>query len=185
MQANTQPKRADERWENPGVEITPSTDVATFAATTTLLFLGTLVEIAPEFVDFETLATRLTFAPTEFIKPASGLTTGEHVQLWSYGGTYLDTPQGRVPYRPSEIAEFLQVGKTYFVPATRRAGRLWLSSIAAVVLVQGESAIAPMRPAQNWIDTIVARSASSRGQTGTSNRAEAFLNAIRQAVNKP
>jgi hypothetical protein len=112
--------------------------------------VGIVTQIVPDFIAEGELATKVVLEPTEIIS-GKPLNNNRVVEGWTSGGSYLRTPTGNIPYRPSEFASSFDVGRSYFVSLTFDHGRYWLSPRVATALLEGGSA-ATTRPARRRPD---------------------------------
>ena len=167
-------------------------DLRVFFATTKLAFLGTIDRIAPVVLAApdgqETLFTRMTFKPTEFIKGLPPATFAGTFDVWRWGGSYVETPNGLRPVRPVAVAERLQRDAVYFVAVTTingypsLDGRYVLCGDDTLVRVDGEQASA-LGLEKAWVTAVVAHGRTSMPAPGVlPDDATAFLTAIRRAA---
>ena len=185
----------NEVWVNPGSGGANERDLPAFFANLTLAFIGTLEDVSPEFVDEgkTELYTRLTFRPTEFLKGVSTNTPAGTVDVWAYGGTYLETPGGRIPRHPADVAEHLELGASYFVPAGRLdslpSRELYRDSpVRSLYLLTGIDALARISKegvtAQGgWTAVVIAKGRAASSTPGVPlDDVTAFLTALRRAA---
>ena len=187
-----QTRLRNEVWVNPGAGGAAEEDLTAFVSNLTLAFIGTLEDVSPEFVDERKteLYTRLTFRPTDFIKGVSPSGESGTIDVWTYGGTYLETPGGRVPRRPADAAEGLELGASYFVPAARADSRdlfgdspasnvYVLSGLNALVRISKNS----LTPAGGWTAVVIAKGRAASSTPGVPlDDVTAFLTALRRAA---
>jgi hypothetical protein len=176
--------RSNEVWVNPGIGFPAPTAPSTFMADVTVAFIGTLEQVAPEFLDSDNseLATRLVFRPIEFIKRSDRLP--ERLDVWAPGGSYLETGAGKKPYRADELVRDLEIGALFFVPATLEDQRLWLTSREALVELKGDRVIAAAR-SQRWVNAVVAHGQKESQTPGPPIDARgAFIAALKVAVTR-
>lgn len=156
---------------------------AAFMTRRDMAFVGRLEAVQSEVLDpstTEELATKLTFVPTESIEGNVSLSAAK--ELWTPGGTFLNTPAGRVARAPAEAASKLQIGASYFVAADTMDGCSWI--IASTLIGMDGPIPNPPSGTQTWMDGVISE---GRTQLLTINPArnptarESFLHALHVA----
>lgn len=151
----------------------------------TMVFVGQLQARSGEFVgdhDSKSLATRMTFRPMDVLKGT--LPIGQPIDVWTSGGTYLQTGAVKTPRRLSEIADTMTVGSTYLVAASIRLGRLFAAT-GVLVELDGTGAVGGPHIDQQWLQTTIASGRANLlevAPTAVPTDREAFLHQIQTAV---
>lgn len=184
-----------EVWVNPGAGGGAERNLGIFFANVTLAFVGTLEDVSPQFVDESKteLYTRMTFRPTEFIKGVLPTGTSDTVDVWTPGGTYIDTPAGRRPRRPADVATDIKIGASYFVPAGRldslpSRAAYQSSPIRSLYLLAGTDALVRisrggLSPSGEWTGIVIAHGKEMSPTPGTlPDDLTAFMNGLRRAA---
>src|SRR5436190_4002926 len=100
-------------------------NLAAYFARSPVAFLGTVDSVSAQLLaapdGTPTVFTRITFRPVEFIKGSAPTGSGTF-DVWRWGGSYRETPNGREPVRPVAVAQRLQPDTRYFVAVTTIPG---------------------------------------------------------------
>jgi hypothetical protein len=172
-----------------GMQLPSSFDLDQFFAHIDLAFVGSADTVAVQFLgqDHDHPFTRMTFRPTEIIK--GSLSLSNTVDVWTYGGTYVDRPAGREVLNPAGIAREIQKGASYFVPVTH----LNTPQLDGKFVLAGDDALAKIDATQvsalsffrNWVSAVIANGRAQYTAPGPPPAdATLFLNALRSAASR-
>lgn len=170
---------------NGELEGSPQANLSEFLAQNTWAFVGQLQGMNSEFMaggGTSTLVTRLVFQPTEVLKGTIPL--GSMAEVWTSGGTYLNTPNGQTPRGVADRVSDLQVGSSYLVVAEAGWGRQWVAG-RALVCLDGSTAVGAHATGDAWPNQVIAAGRSqiqfSAPGSNPTDR-DAFLHAVRAAI---
>jgi hypothetical protein len=180
-------QRPDEIVVEGGMQRPSATDLTRFFANIDVAFVGIAQRVTVQFFgeDHSHPYTRMTFRPTEILKGATLSSYGD-IDVWTYGGSYIDLPSGRQTLNPAGIARGILPGAVYFVPTTHidvpeLDGKRVLAADDALVQIDG-SQVRALYFFKTWLNAVVANRRAlfvSPGVPG--DDAFLFLSALRAA----
>ena len=167
-------------------------NLAVFFAHTKLAFLGAVDNVAPILLPEpdgrDAVFTRMTFKPTEFLKGSPPVGFVGTLDVWTLGGSYVETSTGRRPFRPARITQGLQPGAVYFVAVATidgypsLDGRYVMRGDDSLVRIDGGQATA-LGWGTDWLTAVIVQGRASMTTPGVvPDDATAFLTAIRRAA---
>ena len=171
-----------------GTQLPSPTDLSQFFASVDVAFVGIAQSVSVRFLgnDHDHPYTCMTFRPSEILKGGSALASNGDVEVWTYGGSYIDSPAGRQPLNPAGIASGIRPGGVYFVAATHLevpelVGKRVLAADDALVQIDGPQVRTPYY-FKRWLNAVVANGRALFVAPGPPpDDATLFLNALRAA----
>lgn len=156
-------------------------------------FSGTLQSVATQFLDGENrraLYTRLTFKPIEVFVGHPTLGVDGTLDVWQYGGSYIETDSGPRATKPSLLAASMRSESVYFIPVLvvennipYLNGKFFMGPSDAIISLDAGRALTVGGAATPWLAAVIARGRTAMSTPGRiPDDATSFLTGIRQTA---